>query len=212
VAERPGEDYSLLSELYGNTVQQWGRYNAHVAAIVGGAETQERLGTGVRFTPISRAKQQEAMRYLTQNAFQVRPVPAEHGGVAAHRAGGRGRADSRRAGNVLNTLLARGRLDRVVEYEALAGPRGRPTRSRHAHATCAQGVWTELSHGNPRVDVYRRNLQRAYIQSVERTHQAAGTAAECIRQVRRAAGTAARTSDARAVLRGELVRSCDRWR
>ncbi|MEX0907844.1 MAG: zinc-dependent metalloprotease, partial [Gemmatimonadota bacterium] len=42
VAERPGQDYTLLDELYGNAVAQWGRYNGHVAAVVAGAETWER--------------------------------------------------------------------------------------------------------------------------------------------------------------------------
>jgi hypothetical protein len=169
VAERPGEDYTLLSELYGNTVQQWGRYSAHVAAIVGGAETQERLGTGVRFTPMPRAKQQEAMRYLQQNAFQVpgfllnvdvlRRIEQE-GAVARVRMA---------QANVLNTLLARGRLDRLVEYEALA------TRPADAYTLAnmltdlRQGVWAELGHSSPRVNVYRRNLQRAYLEAVERT-------------------------------------------
>ena len=35
---------------------QWGRYNGHVAAIIGGAETQERYGTGERFTPVAEAE------------------------------------------------------------------------------------------------------------------------------------------------------------
>ncbi|HET9426497.1 MAG TPA: zinc-dependent metalloprotease, partial [Gemmatimonadaceae bacterium] len=42
VAEKPGQDYELLTELYNNVVQQWSRYNGHVAAIIGGAETWER--------------------------------------------------------------------------------------------------------------------------------------------------------------------------
>jgi hypothetical protein len=203
VAERPGEDYSLLSELYGNTVQQWGRYSAHVAAIVGGAETQERLGTGVRFTPMPRAKQQEAMTYLRQNAFQVpgflldvevlRRIEQE-GAVARIRMA---------QANVLNTLLARGRLDRLVEYEALAARPADAYTLANMLGDLRQSVWTELSHANPRVDVYRRNLQRAYLESVERTlnpppptaQQAGGPGAA---QAPRWA------NDARPILRGEL--------
>jgi hypothetical protein len=203
VAERPGEDYSLLSELYGNTVQQWGRYSAHVAAIVGGAETQERLGTGVRFTPVPRGKQQEAMRYLEQNAFQVpsfllnkdvlRRIEQE-GAVARVRMA---------QANVLNTLLARGRLDRLVEYEALATRPADAYTLAHMLTDLRRGVWSELGHSSPRVDVYRRNLQRAYLEAVERTlvppppttQQAGGPAAA--QQPRWA-------NDARPILRGEL--------
>ncbi len=203
VAERPGEDYSLLSELYGNTVQQWGRYSAHVAAIVGGAESQERLGTGVRFTPMPRARQQEAMRYLQQNAFQVprflmdvevlRRIEQE-GAVARVRMA---------QANVLNTLLARGRLDRVIEYEALAARPADAYTLANMLTDLRQGVWTELGHSSPRVDVYRRNLQRSYLESVERTllppppvtQQAGGPGAT--QQPRWA-------NDARPILRGEL--------
>ncbi|MBW3552296.1 MAG: zinc-dependent metalloprotease, partial [Gemmatimonadetes bacterium] len=42
VAEQPGQDYTLLSDLYSNAVSQWGRYNGHVAAMIAGAETWER--------------------------------------------------------------------------------------------------------------------------------------------------------------------------
>jgi hypothetical protein len=203
VAERPGEDYSLLSELYGNTVQQWGRYSAHVAAIVGGAESQERLGTGVRFTPISRAKQQEAMRYLHQNAFQVPQFllnkyvlrRIEQEGTVARIRGAQA--------NVLNTLLARGRLDRVIEYEALAARPADAYTLANMLGDLRQGVWAELGHSSPRVDVYRRNLQRAYLEAVERTldppppttQQAGGPGAT--QQPRWA-------NDARPILRGEL--------
>ncbi|HUF50852.1 MAG TPA: zinc-dependent metalloprotease, partial [Longimicrobiales bacterium] len=71
VAERPGQNYDLLNELYGNAVAQWGRYNGHVAAVIGGAETWERYGTGPRFEPLSQARQKEAMAYLNRVAFRV---------------------------------------------------------------------------------------------------------------------------------------------
>jgi hypothetical protein len=202
VAERPGHDYTLLAELYGNTVAQWGRYNGHVAAIVGGAESQERLGTGVRFTPVSRARQQEAMAYLRLNAFQVprflldpevlRRIEQE-GAVARVRA-----AQS----SVLNTLLARGRLDRMIEYEALA------VRPSEAYTLAGMlgdlrlGVWTELDQSSPRIDVYRRNLQRAYLDAVDRTLQPAPAAAGAT--LVQGAPAARWANDARPILRGEL--------
>ena len=64
LTEKEGKDYSQLNELYGQAVGQWGRYMAHVAAVVGGAETQERLGTGPRFEPVSKERQQEAIAFL----------------------------------------------------------------------------------------------------------------------------------------------------
>jgi hypothetical protein len=169
VAERPGEDYSLLSELYGNTVAQWGRYNGHVAAIVGGAETQERLGTGVRFTPMPRAKQREAMQYLNQTAFQV-PAFLLNAEVLRRIEQEGAIARIRNAQAItMNTLFARGRLDRMIEYEALARRPADAYTVADMLGDLRRGVWSELNQASPRVDVYRRNLQRAYLEAVETT-------------------------------------------
>jgi hypothetical protein len=204
VAERPGQDYTLLSELYTNAVQQWGRYNGHVAAVVGGAETWERYGTGPRFEPLPEARQREAMRYLAEHAFRVPAMflnpeilrRIEQEGVV-------NRIRAAQAG-VMNSLLAPSRLNRLVEYEALAGPRGNSYTVAEFLADLRRGAWTELTQSNPRVDVYRRNLQRAYIEAAARAINppplpATATAAQ------QAQAAAVRNSDARALLRGELV-------
>jgi hypothetical protein len=204
VAERPGQDYTLLNELYSNAVQQWGRYNGHVAAVIGGAETWERYGTGPRFEPLPEARQREAMRYLAENAFRVPTMflnpqilrRIEQEGVV-------NRIRAAQAG-VMNSLLAVSRLNRLVEYEALAGPRGDTYTVAEFLADLRRGAWTELTQSNPRVDVYRRNLQRAYIEAADRAINPPALPASAT-PAQQAAATAARVSDARALLRGELV-------
>jgi hypothetical protein len=190
VAEIPGEDYSLLSELYGQTLQQWSRYMGHVAAVIGGAESQERYGTGPRFEPLRRARQREAMEFLKRNAFEVpsyfrdptilRRIEQE-GAVA--------RIQSAQ-GSVLGTLLSPARLGRMIEYEALAtDPREKYTVAELL-ADLRSGVWTELTASRPVISVYRRNLQRAYLETVG---------------VQVSAGARGMASDARPLLRGELM-------
>lgn len=207
VAEIPGEDYSLLSELYGQTLSQWSRYMGHVAAVIGGAESQERYGTGPRFEPVKRARQKEAMEFLMRNAFQVpayftdpellRRIEQE-GAVARIRSA---------QGSVLNTLLAEGRLNRLIEYEALAvNPRDKYTVAELL-SDLRRGVWTELTASNPTTNVYRRNLQRAYLDAVDR-HLNPTAAPPPSNQPPAMAATAAAAragSDARPLLRGELV-------
>ena len=207
VAERPGEDYTLLSDLYGDAVGQWRTYNNHVAAIVGGAESQERYGTGPRFTPLAEARQREAMRYLAQHAFAVPAMftdpqilrRIEQEGVI-------NRIRTAQAG-VLNSLLSVSRLNRLIEYEALAGPRGSSYTVAEFLDDMRRGVWSELSQPTPRVDVYRRNLQRAYIEAAERTVNpppAPPTPTGPVEIV--VTGAQARpSSDARALLRGEMA-------
>jgi hypothetical protein len=202
VAEQPGRDYTLLNDLYGQSVAQWNRYNNHVAAIVGGADTQERYGTGPRFEPIPEARQREAVRWLTQNAFRVPAMFTNPDILRRIEQEGVVTRIRNAQGNLLNTLLSAGRLNRLVEYEALAGPRGNSYTVAEYLGDLRSGVWTELTLGSPRVDVYRRNLQRAYLDAAERTlNPPQPTAAQ------QAAGIAAqsRSTDARALLRGELV-------
>lgn len=203
VAERPGEDYSLMDELYGQAVQQWGRYMGHVTAIVGGAESQERYGTGPRFFPVPKERQREAIRFLNANAFQVphyfldteilRRIEAE-GVISRIRT-----AQAR----VLQQLLNEQRMMRLIEYEATTSPAEAYTLA-DLLVDVRGGIWGELSAQRVSVNVYRRNLQRAYLEVVERLvdpeeprPQAGGFPGQQQSQPRF-------TSDIRPALRGEL--------
>jgi hypothetical protein len=200
VAEVPGESYSELNTLYGQAVGQWGRYMGHVTAVVGGAYTQETYGRGPRFTPVERTRQQEAVRYLNTNAFQVPEMflardilrRIEQDGVVE-----RFRTQQSR---VLGTLLSQARLERLVEFEAMA------ERSADAYTLAdlmrdlRQGIWSELSAGSVRVNVYRRNVQRAFLDTVDRRLHP--TQAELTRANNPAPAPWA--SDVRGVMRAEL--------
>ncbi len=168
VAEKPGQDYSVLEELYSNAVSQWGRYNGHVAGVVGGASTQEKYGTGPRFEPIPGAKQREAVRFLTRNAFQVPEMfldPAILRRIEAEGIVGRIR---RAQAGVLNSLLSEARLNRLIEYEAI-DKSGQNYTVADLLTDLRTGVWGELGDSRVAIDVHRRNLQRAYLEAIERT-------------------------------------------
>jgi hypothetical protein len=188
VAERPGEDYSMLSELYSNTVAQWGRYMGHVAAVVGGADSQERRGTGVRFEPVSRDRQVEAVRFLNERAFRVPPYLVDPQVLRRLESEGSVQRVGGAQARVVSMLLHPSRLNRLVEYEALA------TRPADAYTVAdlagdlRGGIWGELSASRVAVDVFRRNLQRAHLAALDGVVNAPD-----------------RASDARPVLRGEVI-------
>ena len=167
VAERPGEDYELLSELYSNVVSQWGRYNAHVAASIGGAETFERYGTGERFVPLPAARQREAMRYLEENAFTVPEWLVDRNVVRRIEQEGAINRIRQAQASVLNSLLSPTRLNRLVEYEALARGNESPYPLPEMLTTLRRSVFAEGYNGNA-VGVYRRGLQRAYLEAADR--------------------------------------------
>jgi hypothetical protein len=174
-----GEDYSLLNEMYGQVVAQRLRYLNHVAAWVGGVYThQKRAGQeGPVFIPFDRDRQVEAMRYLVAEGFAtpdwlLRPdilALIEPSGVSI-----RVQASQR---SLLNTLIQDARLNRMAELETLY-PVRQVYRVTDMLADVRNGVFTELNGRNPRIDLYRRNLQRAYVDIMGARLGSADTSAE----------------------------------
>src|SRR4051812_1184798 len=186
---KAGDDYSDLDEMYGRLLGQWSLELNHVAAIVGGFNSQEKhIGQeGVRFTPIARERQMRAVQFLNANAFKtpgflinpdilrrVEPV-----GVLDRIETGQRR--------VLNSLLSTTRVNRLVEQEAIDGAAA--YKATDFLADVRKGIWSEVYGDGPVVvDAYRRNLQRAYIETL----------------ADRVNGRTATVDDARAFFRGEL--------
>lgn len=196
-----GESYDDLSEFYGRVLSQWSLEMGHVANIVGGVDGQQKnIGQeGVRFTPIPRDRQAAAVKFLNDNAFTtpnyfIRPDilrRIEPAGVISRI----GRAQRQ----LLNTLLNPTRIGRLVEYQAV------DVKNAYAPgdylADLRKGIWKELEGTGPvKVDTFRRNLQRAYVELIDsRVNQAAAAPA-----LGAAGGPAVATDEVRPLLRGEL--------
>jgi hypothetical protein len=163
---RPAEDYSDLTELYGALVRQWSTELEHVAGMIGAVESQEKYGgqPGVRYTPVSRDRQQEAMRFLNEEAFRTPDyllTPDVLRRIEVQGALDRvGRAQSA----LLAGLLEPRRLRRMVEYEALAPSGGQVYTLAEMLTDLRGGIWSELHAPDVVVDAARRNLQRSYLE------------------------------------------------
>ncbi len=200
-AEKPGESYAEVATLYNEAVGQWGRYMSHVAAVVGGAYTQEKYGTGERFRPVEKARQREAVRYLNQAAFQVPAMFLDPS--LLRRIENEGAVDRfrTRQASVVNSLMNAGRLNRLAEFEALAERPSDVYTLADLMTDMRAGIWGELNGSNVRVNVYRRNLQRAFLAAADsrlNPAPAAGAAGAG------AAAAAPASSDVRGLLRAEL--------
>jgi hypothetical protein len=163
----PGEPYDDLDEIYGRLLGQWATELNHVTAIVGGLDSQQKHWgqPGVRFTPVPKARQAAAVKFLSDNAFStpafaIKPEilrRIEPEGVITLI----GAAQQR----VLTALLSTPRLGRLVEQEALDGAAAyAPTEFL---ADVRHGIWRELGQTAPRIDAYRRNLQRTYLDVID---------------------------------------------
>jgi hypothetical protein len=204
VAEKPGESYEELQTLYGQAVGQWGRYMGHVAAIVGGAYTQEKYGTGERFRPLERARQREAVRYLNETAFRVPPMfldldilrRIENEGVVD-----RFRVQQQR---VINSLLSSQRLERLVEFEATAARVSDVYTIADLMGDLRAGIWDELDDGVVRVNAFRRNVHRAFLDVVDQRLHPSEEDLNRQGNAFNPPATPPWASDARGVLRAEL--------
>jgi hypothetical protein len=204
VVEKSGENYDELEELYNAAVSQWGTYMSHVGSIVGGAYTQERYGTGPRFRPLERARQQEAVRYLNATAFQVPQMFLDPAILRRIENAGAVERFRARQVNVLNSLLSQPRLNRLVEFEALAASPREAYTLADLMTDLRAGVFGELSQGTVRVNVYRRNLQRAFLAAADARLRPPAAAATTATAFGAPAPVNPANSDVRAAMRAAL--------
>ncbi len=201
---KKGEPYEDLAELYGRMLGQWTLEMNHVAAIVGGFNTQQKhIGQeGRLFTPLPKLRQVAAVRFLSENAFatpdwalnpdilrRIEPLGALSRVRNAHN-------------SMLLSLLSSARFARLVEQEALDGAAAyAPTEFL---GDVRKGIWKELDAPQVKVDAYRRNLQRAYLDLVNNKLNGAAPAIPAGRPPGLPAAFFATSGDERPFYRAEL--------
>ena len=200
-----GKDYDDLEELYGQVLGQWLRYMGHVATNIGGVYEYYKTydQEGVIYTHVEKEKQERAVKFLCEQAFQTPEWMIEeeilnnieHAGIVDRIR----RAQVRTLGDVLRFE----RLARMIENETVNGD--------EAYAPLdlmddlREEIFSEALRGRT-PNTYRRNLQRAYLEGVEKLM----TEDEGRRLPRRYRNYAIQTpvdvsqSDIRAMARGEL--------
>ncbi len=212
---RPGDDNTLLQNLYNRTVDQWATEAAHPATMIGGGTVVYKSGTqkGPVFTAISRARQQGAMRFLNDSVFVtptylIRPDIAsriEPGGMLTRI----GSAQNR----VLAQLLVDQRLNFLLDGSATANNEADVYTLADMLDELQKGIWYELWTPAPRIDPYRRTLQNNYLTQMNNKLNPPAALAAQIAQLQ-ALGIAITplAEDARSEIRGELVALRDKVR
>ncbi|WP_200975125.1 zinc-dependent metalloprotease [Echinicola sp. 20G] len=193
--DQPFKNYDDLEEMYGQVVTQFNRYMGHVRTNVGGVyEVYRSAGQDeVVYTHVDKATQKAAVAFLNEQLFDTPDWLIDDEIVA--RTEDFGYTDRIRSlqVNALNGLLDWGRLARVIENSALNGEEA--YSMLELFDDLRKGIWTELPAGKA-IDVYRRSLQRAYVEKMENllTADASG----------RGKTINASQSDIRPIARGEL--------
>jgi hypothetical protein len=160
---KPGENYDELEHMYTAVWSQLRLELGHVANIVGGYDSEPKTGPapGVRFTPLSEARQKAAVKFLNENLFKT-PAWIEPAEILrkVEPTSGQARLLALQQG-ILGTLLGQGRTARLQEHEAILGPKAYTIAE--LLSDLRTGIFAEFAAEASRVDPYRRNLQRAFI-------------------------------------------------
>jgi len=118
----------------------------------------------VRFTPVSRARQHDAVRFLNENAFATPTFFLDEDILRRIEPSGRVARIVSAQSSLLNSVLQNGRLIRLSEYEAQS--KGAPAYTvPELYTDVRRGVFSELATG-AKIDVYRRALQRSYVEAL----------------------------------------------
>jgi hypothetical protein len=161
-----GDKYDNLEELYRELVGQFGKYMGHVLKNVGGVyETFRSVEQpGDVYAPAPKARQREAVAFLNAQLFQT-PVwlmddsilnkissPSSGDPVASIQTG------------VLGSLLSASRMNTLIQSAGRFGETNVYT-VEDLLGDAHKGIWKELVSHQP-ISVWRRNLQKTYVESL----------------------------------------------
>ncbi|MEX2317490.1 MAG: zinc-dependent metalloprotease [Pirellulales bacterium] len=186
---KEGEDYDLLQNMHGRLLGQRARELGHVVSVVGGVNrTNLRYGDAKTiYTPVVAAEQRRAVKFLTENAFQVPSAVIDPSIMLRLEAAGVADRILTSQRSVVNSLINDGRIKRMAEQAQRNGYQDDYAPAEML-ADVRKGIWNELDKPPVKIDLYRRNLQRAHVE-----HLAA------------LVGTVNAASDLPALARGELA-------
>lgn len=155
-------NYDDLSELYKEQLEVWGRYVGHVVTHIGGVyeNLKKPNQKGFVYETVSKIDQQDAMQWLQNNAFTSPTWMVNIDNLKnTDYAGYTERFRSMQVRH-LNNLLSFERIGRLIDGE-IVSPNN--YKALDFLRDVRKGIWKEAS-AISNVTIYRRNLQRAYIE------------------------------------------------
>jgi hypothetical protein len=160
---KPGKDYELLSDEYGALLGQWRREMGHVANVVAGVQEINLYygDANRRFFPNPAEYQQRAVTFLLEHALSTPTNFVGQDIVSRLTAEGTAQSVLSAQDGVLRSLISSQRINRLAEIEQTS------TNAAYTPAKLfsdlREGLFRELRRGPVDIDLYRRNLQRSYV-------------------------------------------------
>lgn len=159
-----GRPYYQLEEVYGVLLAKREKELASVAKLVGGVEeTRYHAGRGtIPFKPVAGDRQRKAVKFLIDRGF-TRPDALLDPEIV-WRIAPQGGADSLQDTNefILGKLVDEAVFKRMAEAATLPGAAG-TYQGTDLLSDLNEGLFRELKQARPKIDLYRRDLQRSYV-------------------------------------------------
>ena len=154
-------DYTSLSDIYAQITGQFNRYMGHVSRNVGGIcltpKTVEQSGTVYEYVP--KTKQKGAVDFLNKQLFTT-PIWLADNKVYDRIGGTPLVTIGNIQDNALNRLFSTSTMNKLIQFEAEEGTKAYSVAEMFSDVK--KGIWSELTT-KKKIDVYRRNLQKSYI-------------------------------------------------
>lgn len=201
----PNEGYDNLETMYGQLVTQFNRYMGHVTKNIGGVYENPKTveESGPVYERTSAATQKEAFLFLDRNLFTTPTWLLDKKIMDATGVNGI-QTIGRSQETTLNRLVGTSTLSKLVAAEAMDGPSAYKITDLF---TDLQGsIFKELK-SNSAIDLYRRNLQKIYVEQVIELVKPPATAAPAAAQAGRggqAATLLATPNDVKSVAKAQL--------
>ncbi len=158
------DDYSSLSQIYGQVTAQYNRYMGHVLRNVAGIyktpKTVEQSGAVYEFTP--KSIQSRAVSFLNQQLFAT-PSWLINNEINSKTGNNPLVTIGNIQTSVLNRLFNINILGKLITAEAELG--NNAYKMTDLFSDLKKGIWSELAARKP-IDVYRRNLQKSYVETL----------------------------------------------
>lgn len=162
----PHETHAPIKEFYEEIFSQWRRYMRHVTTHIGGRyETYKKQSQeGPSYLPVERENQKRAMKFITENVFEMPQWLIRRDLIEKFDASGMYERNIRSVQTgVLNDLLSMAALSRMVDaaynYE-------NTYRAEELLEDIRKGIFKPVYNGKP-LDVNLRSLHKVYIDKLK---------------------------------------------
>lgn len=158
-------NYEDLNELYGELLSVWGRYSGHVAGNIGGVYEFNKKPTqkGNVYVPVSRERQTKSMKWLHENVFETQNWLLDKNILNKIDESGYTKLLANYQNRFLRTLLNTSTLERMINSKIIDNNTYTVLEMINQ---LNEGIFSEAKSSR-NVDLYRRNLQKSLVTSLE---------------------------------------------